>query len=95
MAGRNIDFGKALLILGGPISNLALASGGIALLAIFMGLEPELIGSAIFGLYFFGLSVIYVIMGPTIRLMGFSRVFRAVLALEGLVFALFLAAYLT
>jgi len=89
-SGRNIEIGKALLIVGGPVSNLALASGGIALLAIFLELEAEVIGTAIFGFYFVGLSIIYLLMGPALRLMGLTRLFRVILVLEGIVFGLFL-----
>ena len=90
MAGKNLGIGRALLIVGGPISNLVLASGGIALLAIFLRLEAELIGTAIFGFYFVGLSIIYLLMNPALKIMGLSRLFQALLIIEGVVFGLFL-----
>lgn len=94
MADSSIGVGKALLVIGGPISNLTLATGGIALLAILLNLENEIIGAAVFGLYFLGLTLIYSIMGPAIRLMGLARIFKAIIIIEGAVFAMFLAMFL-
>lgn len=84
----------ALVIVAGPVANLVLASGVIILVMILLNFDAILIGTTMFGLYFFGLSLIYVIMSPVLKLMGFSRIFKATLALEGLVFLLFLAAYI-
>lgn len=83
-----------LLTVAGPVANLALASGGMALLLILLKAEPTLIGVAIFGLYFIGLGMIYTIMRPVLRLLGVSRIFQVIVITVGITFVAFLAAYL-
>ncbi len=85
----------SFVLVVGPVANLALASGGIAALMIFLGVGPELLGTAVFGLYFVGLAVIYAVMIPALRELGVCRVFQALLVLFGSVFIVFLAAHLT
>ena len=83
-----------LTTLGGPISNLVLASAGISLACFFLGLDVLLWGAVVFGLYFFGLAMIYTIMAPALGLLGVSKLLRAVIALEGVVFVLLVIATL-
>jgi len=83
-----------LLTVAGPVANLALASGGIALLLILLRAEPTLMGVAIFGLYFTGFIVIYAIMRPVLKLLGVSRIFQLITATFGIAFVAFLLAYI-
>lgn len=83
-----------LTTLGGPVSNLVLASAGISMACFFLGLDVLLWGAVVFGLYFFGLAMIYTIMAPALGLLGVSRMLRAVIALEGVVFVLLVIANL-
>jgi hypothetical protein len=84
-----------ILTMGGPVSNLVLASGGIIIVLLLLRVEFLLLGAAIFGYYFVGLSAIYLVMSRVLRLIGIARIFQAVVALEGIAFALCLAAYVT
>jgi hypothetical protein len=86
-----------MLTMGGPVSNLVLASGGIIVVLLILReiieIDLLLIGAAIFGYYFVGLSAIYLVMSRVLRLIGIARIFQAAVALEGIAFALCLAAY--
>jgi hypothetical protein len=94
VSGRNLEVGQAILILGGPVSNLVLASGAISAMLLLLRADVKLIGTAVFFLYFVGLGVIYAIMHPVLDLLGARRVFQATLVLVGVAFFLFLAVYL-
>jgi hypothetical protein len=95
MASDDLAKAKLLLVtLGGPVSNLVLASAGISLVCLVLKLDVLLWGALIFGLYFFGLAMTYTIMGPALGLLGIRRLFRIIVALEGVAFVLLLAAYL-
>lgn len=97
MSRRSTDSGSfaAALVVGTPVANLVLASGGLAAVMIFLRMDLDLIGTALFGLYSLGLLLIYIIMRPALRLLGFSRPFQVALVLFGGLFLSFLAAYLT
>jgi len=85
----------AAVTLAAPVANLVLASGALGAVMIFLQLDVELIGTALFGMYSLGLLSIYIIMRPALRMMGFSRPFQGALLLFGVLFIVFLAAYLT
>ncbi len=95
MASEDLTKVKLLLLtLGGPVSNLVLASAGISLVCWILDLDFLLWGLLIFGFYFFGLAVIYTIMAPALGSLGIAKLLRVVIALEGVVFVLLLIAYL-
>jgi len=81
--------------LAAPIANLVLASGALGAVLILLRVDVELLGTALFGLYSLGLLVIYGVLRPALRLLGFSRHFQAAVLPFGIGFFLFLGAYLT
>jgi len=86
---------KALILtIGGPVSNLVLASGGIIFVLLLIKTDLLLIGTAVFGYYLIGLTAIYLMMSEALRLIGLARIFQAVILVEGFAFALCLATYL-
>lgn len=85
----------AAVTLAAPVANLVLASGALGAVMVLLEMDVELIGTSLFGLYSLGLFLIYIIMRPTLKLMGFSRPFEGALSLFSGLFVVFLAAYLT
>ena len=81
----------ALTVLG-PVANLALASGAITILLLLLHAEPMVFGATIFGFYALGLTVIYAIMRPVLRLLGLASVMKVAIALCLFAFLAFLSA---
>ncbi len=82
------------MVVGGPVANLVLASGALSFLMIVMKTEPMLIGTTVFGLYFLGLGLIYLMMRSVVRLMGVARMLQLTILLVGVACLAFLVAHL-
>lgn len=83
-----------LTVVGGPVANLALASGALSLFMIIMKVDHLVMGTAIFGLYLMGLSAIYLIMRPALGRSGMVRAFQLSIAIVGAAFLAFFFTYL-
>ena len=96
MASDELVKAKLLVLtLGGPVSNLVLASAGISLVCLLLKVNVLLWAGLIFGFYFFGLAMIYTIMAPALGLLGVNKLMQIVIALQGVAFVLLLIAYVT
>jgi hypothetical protein len=84
-----------LTVVGGPVANLGLASGALSLFMLIMKVDLVVMGTAIFGLYTLGLSAIYLIMKPALRLSELMKAFQAAIVMVGVAFLAFLLTYLS